>query len=161
MIMNTNIVSIVRMGCCCAMAFAACQSPEQKADAAFERVKAEKMLSNDSILVDKALAEEPKKTEVVKTTIEYIDKWAKFKLEIEKKIVANDNAIKAIKNSPNANAKLLKKATSLEENNNDLRRQLDVYNQEETLRWETFKAMMDHDVNEIGIALKNLTINDK
>jgi len=38
---------------------------------------------------------------------------------------------------------------------------LDEYNKDEKLKWELFKATMNQHVDEIGIELKAITINNK
>jgi len=139
---------------------ASCESREQKPDDAFEHVKEEKMISKDTTSVSKEIVDEPIKKEPIKK-IENIDEWTKFKMETEKKIVANEKKIKQIKEIPNSNSKLLRKVTGLEQDNNDLRKQMDEYNEEVKLKWENFKMTMNHNVNEIDIELKDLTVNNK
>lgn len=164
--MNTNFTSMIITGCFSAMILVSCESHEQKADDAFERVKEEKMMSKDSNSISKEIIQEPKfvtKNASLNGEVgqENPDEWAKFKMETENKILANENKIKEIKGIPNTNAKLLKKVTFLEKDNNDLRRQMNEYSKEMKSKWENFKAKMNQDVNEIGIQLKDLTINDK
>ena len=142
------------------MILVSCASHGQKGDDAFERVKEEKMLPKDSNAISKEIIEEPKKIEPIKKN-ETQDEWTKFKIETEKKIISNENKIKAIKIIPNTNAKLLRKVTSLEKDNNDLRRQMDEYKEEVKAKWENFKATMNHDINEIDIELKDMTVNNK
>ena len=158
--MNANFISKIVTACFSIMIFVSCKSHEQKADGAFEIVKQEKLLSKDSNVISKEIIEEPKKAEPVKK-IETQDEWTKFKMETEKKILSNEKKIKEIKVIPNADAKLLRKITSLEKDNNDLRRQLDQYSEDVKVKWENFKATMNHDVNEIDIELKDIKINNK
>lgn len=150
-----NPTSLLYAACSSAILLAACQPHETKGDAAFERVKAEKLLTEDSSLVNEAMTAEPIKKEAART-IEAPDQWTLFRNATEKKILANEQAIKALKKIPDTNAKWRKQVASLEESNHALRKQLDVYHEEAKLKWENFKATMDHDVNDIGITLKNL-----
>lgn len=154
--MNTKFIT----GCFLVMMLASCQSHEQKADDAFDVVKQDKMLLKDSNMSSKEIIQEPKKIEFVKKS-ETPDEWTKFKFETEKKILTNEKKIKEIKSIPNANAKLLRKVTNLEKDNNNLRRQMDEYKEEVKVKWENFKVKMNHDVNEIGIELKDMTVNNK
>ncbi len=137
-----------------------CGSNEQKADDAFDRVRIEKMILTDSNIISKEGIAEQKKTTSFKKC-ENHDEWGKFKSETEKKILSNENKIVAMKSIPKASGKLIRKVTSLEKDNNDLRRQMDEYNEEVKVKWENFKVMINHDVNEIDIELKDITLNNK
>jgi hypothetical protein len=158
--MKINPFTIIISTCFLSMALFSCESHEQSADDAFENVKEEKTKLKDSVIVAKELIPETNKTEPVRKT-ESIDEWTKFKMDAEKKITANEITIKTIKGIPNANAKLLRQVTSLEKDNNDLRKQMDVYKEEVKVMWENFKTKINHDVNEISIELKDLTVNNK
>lgn len=142
------------------MILISCGSHEQKSDVAFERVKEEKMMGHDSNIVIEANTEEPKAIEPVKK-IEKQDEWNLFKIEIEKKILINEQKIKEVKGMPNSNSKFLRNVVALEKENNDLRRQMSEYDVEVKLKWENFKAQINHDVKEISIELKDLKTNNK
>jgi len=135
-----------------------CESHEQKADDAFDIVKAEKLRIKDTIVIENKIPETSTKVFSVK---EIESDWSKFKNEIEKKIFLNENIIKEIKSNPNVNAKLLKKVTSLEQDNNELRKKMDQYKEEVEVMWENFKTEINHSVNDIGIELKDITVNTK
>ncbi len=139
---------------------AACESHEQKADDAFENVKEQKLKMKDTVSIAKESTPDSVKTESLKKA-EHPDEWTKFKTETENKIAANEIKIKKIKGIPNANAKLMKQVMSLEKDNNDLRKEMDEYKEEVKVMWENFKTKINHDVNEISIELKDLTINNK
>jgi len=66
-----------------------------------------------------------------------------------------------IKNSRDNKGDLSKKITELEKQNNSLSILLDENNKDEKLKWELFKATMNQHVDEIGIELKAITINNK
>lgn len=157
---NTNFTSIIISCCFSLLIFVSCESPEQKTDDAFELVKEEKMMAKDSFNPQKEATKVTTKVEII-TKNESIDEWKKFKLETEKRIVMNENKIKEIKGIPDSNPKLYRKVTTLEKNNNDLRKQMDEYNEEMKLKWESFKVKINHDVNEIGIELQDITVNNK
>ena len=137
-----------------------CEQKEQKVDDAFEMVKVEKMLSNDSDVVDNAMVPESSKTKELKCKIN-VDEWTIFKIETEKKILNNEKIIKKIKDISKANSNLLRKVINIEKSNNDLRNQMNDYNEEVKLKWEKFKTAINHDVNEIEIELKDIAINNK
>lgn len=156
----SNFRSIIISCCFSLMVFVSCESPEQKTDDAFELVKEEKMMAKDSFIAEKEITKVPTKVEVV-TKNESVDEWKKFKFETEKKILINENKIKEIKGIPDSNNKLYKQVTTLEKDNNDLRRQMDEYNEEMKVKWESFKVKINHDVNEIGIELQDIQVNNK
>lgn len=142
------------------MIFVSCESPEQKTDEAFEHVKEEKMMAKDSFIAEKEITKVQTKVEIVMKN-ESVDEWKKFKLETEKRILTNENKIKEIKGIPDSNTKLYRQVTTLEKDNNDLRRQMDEYNEEMKVKWESFKVKINHDVNEIGIELQDIQVNNK
>ncbi len=138
---------------------AACESHEQKADDAFEKVKSEKLKMKDTIIIMKDVV--PNSTKIVQIKkVEAPDEWTKFKTETEKKIMANEIKIKQIKSIPNTNSKVMKQLMRLEKDNNELRKNMDQYKEEAKVIWETFKIKINHDVNDINIELKDLTINN-
>lgn len=159
---NINFISRIVAICTSAMILVSCQSHEQEPDQAFEQVKEEKMFSNknDSDSIIKKIIKEPKKLESALKN-ENLDEWTTFKMETEKKIRSNENKIKEIKSTPNTDSKLLRAVINLEKDNNDLRKQMDEYKEEMKVKWENFKTKMNHDINEIGIELKDIKINNK
>lgn len=166
--LNSNFAITIATGFLSLLFLTSCQSHEQNTDEAFESFKEGKLMSeaNDSSSKetnDKLIKTDTIKTGKIKTEIikENQNEWEKFKLEIEKKILVNKNKIKEIKNIPGADTKLLRKVSSLEKDNNNLRKKMDEYKEEEKMHWENFKTMMDHNVNDIGIELKDITTNNK
>jgi hypothetical protein len=163
--MNLRLNSSFPAICFSILFFTSCQSHEQKADDAFEQVKQEKYKHEPAPVAVQEVIEASKKTEPEKIEPdkknEYQDEWSKFKSEIEKKIILNEIKIKEIKAMPDANSKLLKKVMRLEEDNNALRKDMNDYNEEAKTKWETFKATINHNVNEIDIELKDFTKNKK
>ena len=157
--MNTNFISIVAKAYFLAMILISCESHEQKVDDAFNHIKEEKMLKNDSNVISKALFQEKIKTKPVIKNDQ--DEWVKFKIETEDKILKNEAKIKEIKSIPDMGMGLNRKVAHLEKDNNDLRMEMDEFKEETKVRWENFKLKMDHDANEIGIELKDISINNK
>jgi len=139
-----------------------CGPRVQKPADAFDLVKKERMLSNDSSFVSKEIIKASMKTESVKTEIvkteivkkiETPDEWTIFKLEMEKKIRSNETIIQKIKTLPGLNASSRKKLTNLEKDNNNLKMRLNEYPEEVKAKWETFKSSLSHNANEIDLEL--------
>jgi hypothetical protein len=136
-----------------------CTSREQKNDAAFNRVKQEKKETNDSAVVNEAMTFEiTRPRSVVKK--ETTDERTEFKQEITKRIQINQKKIIEIKKSRDNNGDAGKKITELEKQNNGLSITIDEYNKDEKLKWELFKAAINQHVDEIGIELKAIRINN-
>jgi phosphoenolpyruvate-protein kinase (PTS system EI component) len=72
---------------------------------------------------------------------------AELKLAIEK----DKSAMKTIHQ---------KQIVELQARNNDLKMRLDNYKGEGEDKWEDFKKELDHDMNEIGNSLKDLTVSN-
>jgi len=151
---------MILTGCLSVVIMTSCGYHKQKPDDAFDLVKKERMMSVDSSFVSEKVLQESMKTEPVKK-IEATDEWTRFKLETEKKIHQNENKIKEIKELPDANAGLLRKAANLEKANNDLRIRIDEYQEEVKVKWEMFQTSMNHNVNEIDIELNALKPDNK
>lgn len=160
MILKTKFIIRITTTCLIAIFMSSCESRQQKPDDAFERVKQVRMMSTDSSFVSEEIIQESMKTEPVKKS-EIQDEWTKYKNEMEKKIRANENKIKEIKGLPDVNDALLRKVTVLEKTNNDLRVKMDEYKEEVKVKWETFQASMNHNVNEIEIELNVLKTDNK
>ena len=158
--MNTNFMIGLASAFLSISLLPSCDSHEQKPDDAFEIVKEEKkqLLDSDSLAV--VLIKDEKKL-IQEKNNDKQDEWLKFKNEIENKIVINERKIKQIKSTPNTNAKLLVKVAHLEQDNNDLRSQMDEYKEEEKLKWEKFQAKMKLDVSDINNELKDISVTEK
>ncbi len=172
--MNTSTLNSLKCTAAClsAILFIACESHEQKADDAFERVKVEKKIDQDSggadVVMQQPIIQEIKtpeaaSLEVKKADIQvvYQDEWTLFRTETEKKIRINESKIKAIKSAPGTSAKMLDELSGKEKDYNDLRRKLDEYSLEMKETLGKFKVKMNHEVNEISIDLNDLTVNNK
>ncbi|MDP1725247.1 MAG: hypothetical protein Q8M15_00585 [Bacteroidota bacterium] len=141
--------------------FTSCESHERKVDDAFERVKEAKrdFIDTAAICVNE---NKPGKTRVIIKN-EITDAWALFRSETENKIKLSENKIKELKerrNNSENKAKFDKQINRLEQKNNDLRKKMNDYNEEVKSKWENFKVEMNHDIDEIEIELKDVTINN-
>ena len=157
MTLNRNIISMILTGSLFMIMITSCGPRVQKPDDAFDLVKKERMMSNDSSFVSKEIIKASMKTETVKTNIvkkiETPDEWTIFKLETEKKIRSNENIIQSIKTLPGMNASTRRKLTSLEKDNNKLKMSLNEYPEEVKAKWEAFKSSLSHNANQIDLEL--------
>jgi outer membrane murein-binding lipoprotein Lpp len=135
--------------------FTGCKSPAQKeADAQAEVQKASDNLNqaqNDANAAELKAATD--------------EEWATFKSDAELRIKENDVRIAELKVQMNKPGALFdgiykKRILSLEQQNRDLRVRIDAYDRNST-DWETFKREFNHDMDELGNALKDLTVNNK
>lgn len=136
--------------CFCIVILASCESHEKKVDDAFEQVRDERNLLKDNT--------NPRKEVEVKKYSKP-DEWVSFKTETEIKLLTNEKKIKEIKNNANVSSSANKKLVILDKDNNDLRRQMDEYQEEVKVKLENFKAKINHDLNEIAIDLKDMKTN--
>jgi len=88
-----------------------------------------------------------------------------FKNESEAIISANEKniaelKIKIAKEKKENKASYEKKLAELEQKNSDLRKKLNEYKAEGEDDWNIFKAEFSHDMDELGKAFKDLTVNN-
>lgn len=132
-----------------------CNSPSKKAEKANENVEEAK----------EELYEAKAEAEVQEQKAATAEEWKVFKSESEVKIKENEARIAEIK------AKMMKpgqaldsmyqrKIITLEEKNNNLRLKVNAYEKNQS-DWESFKREYNHDMDEIGNAFKDLTIDNK
>jgi light-regulated signal transduction histidine kinase (bacteriophytochrome) len=86
-------------------------------------------------------------------------------METELKIKENEIKIAGLKAKIMKPGEILdplrqKRIEELEERNNELKAELRNYNRSNS-DWETFKREFNHDMEELGKALKNLTVDNK
>jgi predicted nucleic acid-binding Zn-ribbon protein len=88
-----------------------------------------------------------------------------FKKGIEDRISENEKGIEAfnvrLKNSKNKNwAADQKRVDELEQRNINMRKKLEDYEANGKDNWEAFKTEFNHDMDDLGQALKNLSIKN-
>jgi uncharacterized protein HemX len=91
--------------------------------------------------------------------------FQKFKRESEMKISDNKRKIAELKTrkkkeSIEVQEKYDKKVMALEQKNNDLEKRIKGYNNSDSGKWESFKREYNHDMDELGKALKDLTVDN-
>ncbi len=93
------------------------------------------------------------------------EEWAEFKSESERKIMENEARILELKQKmmePGVGLDSLRqnRIERLEERNNELRVKIRTYEDDKS-DWESFKREFKHDMDEIGDAFEDLTIDNK
>lgn len=91
--------------------------------------------------------------------------WQTYKAESNKTIEANEARIVELKKAMNKSgttfdATYKKNIEALEEKNTSLKKKISDYENNQT-DWSSFKREFDSDMNELGKALKDLTVNNK
>lgn len=93
------------------------------------------------------------------------EEWQKFKSESEIRIKANEVLIaelkqKIVRSGQTFDAVYSKNIDILEQKNKDLKAKIEAYEKSRS-PWESFKREFSHDINELGSALKDLTVDNK
>jgi DNA repair ATPase RecN len=135
--------------------FTSCQSSIQKQEAAKAKVRDAKQDLNAAQKDANAAAQ------VVATA----EEWKAFRSESELKIRDNEIRItelnvKMKKPGEIFDAIYEKKITNLEQQNKEMRARLVAYEKSQS-NWESFKREFNHDMDAIGQALKDLTVDNK
>lgn len=124
--------------------FTSCNSAAQKED-------------NTTTESQDAIAEE----QVVATA----EEWQAFKTDAEAKIKNNEIRIEELTVQMNKPGQVFddlykNRIEELEKQNRELQNRIDAYDKSHT-DWEKFKREFNHDMDELGEALKNITVNNK
>ncbi len=135
--------------------FTSCQSSTEKVDAAKSNVEDAKQ---DLTAEQRNANSEAQETANTKA-------WEAFKLETDVQIKVNEIRIaelseKAKKTSKAVDAKYAKSVAELEQKNTELKNRMDTYVLGKS-DWELFKTEFNHDMEGLGQALKDLTVDNK
>lgn len=103
--------------------------------------------------------------ELDEANAEYVADMEKYRTETAKKIEANEVIIKDFKakiarQKKDAQVEYKQKVAELEQKNIEMKKKMDDYKQDGKENWEKFKAEFNHDMDELGKAFKDLTINN-
>lgn len=133
-----------------------CQSSEEKVQNARENVTEAKQDLNE----EKADANAEQQKEANEAA------YKSYKMEAETRMDANEAMIADIKTDIRKAGKKMDKVyeqqiDALEMKNKDLRQRLNGYNTNTQSDWNSFKREFDHDMNELGTAMNDLTVNNK
>jgi len=125
----------------------ACNSPEKKVESAQENV-------NDA------------KQDLKEAQNKYSEEWQKFHDDARLRITENNNQIAEyrikIKNEKQeARVKYEKRINELEAKNHDFEVKLDQYKDNGSSNWESFKREFNHDMDELGHAIKDVFTNNE
>jgi hypothetical protein len=147
-----KLSTVAVMGLVSLALFMGCsRSSDQKVADAKEHAAAAKQDVKDAVADAQAAARE---------------EWLKFKSEVEAKLAANEKAIADYKaKMTTANGKLQaqydEEIDALEERNRELKAKLAAYQDSGKDKWEQFKREFSHDLDELGMALKDFTVDNK
>jgi hypothetical protein len=94
------------------------------------------------------------------------EEWKAFKDESELKIRENEAGIAELKAKIKKSGKELdavyeKKVDALEQQNKDMRARISNYEKNTKSDWEAFKREFNHDMDKLGSALKDFTVDNK
>ena len=159
-----NLLPIITTTSLSILILVACESNKQNKNVVFERVKEGRMASYDSIPSNNEIALKPKKIKLIKrnkkpvTKIKIQDEWSQFKIEMNKKIVENEIKIQEIKDTPDVNSKLSRKAKRAEKSNNKLREKMAEFNEERIEKRKEFIAKMNQSAGNIENDLKDMIV---
>lgn len=93
------------------------------------------------------------------------EEWQEFKTDAEAKIKRNELRIEELTVQMNKPGQVFddlykNRILELEQQNKKLQDRIDAYDKSHT-DWEKFKREFNHDMDELGDALKNITVNNK
>lgn len=132
-----------------------CQSPEQKVDTAETNVENAKQNLED--------AEKDKMT-ADQNAVD-AEEWQKFRTDVEVKIKTNETRIAELRekkktSGQKADVIYTQRIDTLEQRNIGMRTWMNDYENSNT-DWALFKREFNHDMDELGKALKDLTVDNK
>lgn len=135
--------------------FTGCKSPAQKEEAAQAEVQ------DAQQNLDEAQTDANAESQKVATA----EEWSLFKSDAELKIQSNEDRIAILTVKMNRPGEILdplykKKIQTLEQQNRDLKDRMIVYEKNQS-DWSTFKREFNHDMDELGNAIKDLTVDNK
>ncbi|WP_158841021.1 hypothetical protein [Polaribacter sp. L3A8] len=124
-----------------------CQSKAKKVDKAKENVQEAKV-------------------DLYEIRLDTISNYEQFKIEAEKLITTQEKNIVEFKNilvseKKEVNAEYHKKLDALEVKNKELKKNLVDYKDDGEDKWNGFKKEFNHDMNKLGKAFKDLTVENE
>jgi len=134
--------------------FTGCKSPAQKEEAAQAEVQ------DAQQNLDEAQTNANAESQKVATK----EEWILFKSDAELKIQSNEDRIAVLTVKMNRPGEILdplykKKIQTLEQQNKDLKDRMIVYEKNQS-DWSTFKREFNRDMDELGDAIKDLTVDN-
>jgi hypothetical protein len=115
---------------------------------------------------DVVVAKQDVKDAVADAQTEAREEWLSFKGEAEAKIAATEKSIadykvKMTTASGKLHANYDKKIDALEQKNKELKTKLSEYKDSGKTAWEQFKIEFSHDMDALGTALKDFSVDNK
>lgn len=97
---------------------------------------------------------------------EYLIDVENYRAETVNKINANNQSIidfnaRVENQKKEAKADYKKKVAELEQKNSDMKKRMEEYKADGKENWESFKSEFNHDMEELGKAFNDLTVNNK
>lgn len=94
------------------------------------------------------------------------EEWDTFRADTDATITANEARITDLKASMNNTGKTIDVAyanriAALEQKNKDIKSKIENYKNDSKEDWNSFKQEYDRDIDELGKAFKNLTVDNK
>lgn len=135
--------------------FTGCQSNASKEEAAQAKVDEAEQVLEDA----------RQDAEIEAQKVASAEEWLEFKTESEIKISEYEIRIEALKTQMKKPGKTFddlykQRIETLEQKIADLKTRMKDYEKNQT-GWESFKREFNHDMNELGSALKDLTVDNK
>ena len=96
---------------------------------------------------------------------EYLAEIENFRIEMAARIDANDKRIAELKANISHERKEVRadyknRIDALEKKNRDLKKKMEVYNDNGRENWEIFKAEFNHDMDQLGQAFKDVGVRN-
>jgi hypothetical protein len=96
---------------------------------------------------------------------EYVADIERYRQETADKVAANQKSIEEFNarienDKKEARADYKKKIAGLEQKNTDMKKRMDDYKADGKNNWDKFKTEFNHDMEEIGKSLKDLTVKN-
>jgi len=138
-----------------AMLFAGCKPSTKEEQAAQENVEEAKQEVQEA---KEDLAQAKRQANA--------EEWQSFKNDVQVIIDKNDAKIAALKedikkSGKAADAEYNRKVDTLRERNKKLKLKIETYKNDANSDWDSFKREFNHDMDEIGNALTDLTVDNK
>ena len=133
--------------------FNACQSSAEKVENAENKVENAKEVLAQS------------ERDLYQTKLDTITNYKQFKIEAEKIIIAQRENIADFKSGitkkrEEAQTEIDKQLVELEKNNKELENKLASFKDDGKYTWITFRNELNHDMDKLGKALNNLTVDN-
>lgn len=153
--MKKSIFTLAFIGCVAGTMLISCK-PSTK----------EEKESQEKVQIAREGVQEAKDTLVVAKQAASAEEWKAFKKEKDSIINDNNYRIAALKKemklqSKSINAKYQKTIADMEQKNKDLKVKTDTFKNDANSDWQAFKREFNHDMEEIGRAFKDLSVDNK